>query len=83
MTTCLEPFRHGSRSTDCWNLLPGFEPRTRAAEGPRALVAPNRSCGQRCGVRDGPLIKATDAVHITGPAIWNKKIAESLAVEVK
>jgi fumarate hydratase class I len=24
-----------------------------------------------------------ESVHITGPAIWQKKIAENLAVEVK
>jgi fumarate hydratase class I len=24
-----------------------------------------------------------ESVHITGPAIWQKKIAESLAVEIK
>ena len=38
-------------------------------------------------VKDMPVTVAVDtngeSVHITGPAIWNKKIAESLAVEVK
>ena len=38
-------------------------------------------------VKDMPVTVAVDtngeSVHITGPAVWQKKIAESLAVEVK
>ncbi|MCY1439364.1 hydrolyase, tartrate beta subunit/fumarate domain protein, Fe-S type [compost metagenome] len=38
-------------------------------------------------VKDMPVTVAVDSkgesVHITGPAIWQSKIAESLAVEVK
>jgi fumarate hydratase class I len=38
-------------------------------------------------VKDMPVTVAVDtkgeSVHITGPAIWNKKIHDSLAVEIK
>ncbi len=38
-------------------------------------------------VKDMPVTVAVDtngeSVHITGPAVWQKKIAESLAIEVK
>jgi len=38
-------------------------------------------------VKDMPVTVAVDSngesVHITGPALWQSKIAESLAVEVK
>ncbi|MNT87208.1 fumarate hydratase [compost metagenome] len=38
-------------------------------------------------VKDMPVTVAVDtngeSVHITGPAIWQQKIAENLAVEVK
>ena len=38
-------------------------------------------------VKDMPVTVAVDtngeSVHITGPAIWQKKIADSLAVEVQ
>jgi fumarate hydratase class I len=38
-------------------------------------------------VKDMPVTVAVDSngesVHITGPAIWQQKIAESLAVEVQ
>jgi fumarate hydratase class I len=38
-------------------------------------------------VKDMPVTVAVDSkgesVHITGPAIWQKKISESLAVEVQ
>ena len=35
------------------------------------------------GTRVTREMQGGESVHITGPALWNRKIAESLAVEIK